>query len=120
MNVADSAMLPLSWYSGFALVLISEYEESELFVEAAEGTEASFGGLLPVDASVEIEELAYDAVDGCDYTAAFSLYPTSMDQLIRVADAGQMMPPKSTWFEPKLRDALTIHLIGDEQNGKSL
>jgi uncharacterized protein (DUF1015 family) len=61
-----------------------------------------------------------DAVDGCDYTAAFSLYPTSMDQLIRVADAGQMMPPKSTWFEPKLRDALTIHLIGDEQNGKSL
>lgn len=73
MNVADSAMLPLSWYSGFALVLISEYEESELFVEVAEGTEASFGGLLPVDASVEIEELAYDAVDGCETVMAFDI-----------------------------------------------
>ncbi|MCH3950082.1 MAG: DUF1015 family protein [Acidaminococcus sp.] len=61
-----------------------------------------------------------DAVDCGDYAVAFALYPTSMDQLIAVADSGRTMPPKSTWFEPKLRDALTIHLIGDEQNGKSL
>ena len=42
---------------------------------------------------------------------AFSMYPTTVDDLLRVADAGGIMPPKSTWFEPKLRDALLIHTI---------
>ena len=41
--------------------------------------------------------------------AAFSMYPTSMDELLSVADAGRLMPPKSTWFEPKLRSGLFIH-----------
>jgi len=40
---------------------------------------------------------------------AFSLYPTTMEQLIAVSDAGQVMPPKSTWFEPKLRSGLFVH-----------
>ena len=61
-----------------------------------------------------------DAVDGEDATVAFSMYPTAMDQLMDVADKGLVMPPKSTWFEPKLRDALTVHMIGDEQDGKNL
>ena len=42
---------------------------------------------------------------------AFSLYPTSMDELLAVADAGKLMPPKSTWFEPKLRSGLFIHQL---------
>ena len=42
---------------------------------------------------------------------AFSMYPTTVDQLMEIADAGGIMPPKSTWFEPKLRDALLIHDI---------
>jgi len=42
---------------------------------------------------------------------AFSLYPTTVEDLIRVSDAGGIMPPKSTWFEPKLRDGLLIHTI---------
>lgn len=42
---------------------------------------------------------------------AFSLYPTTIDDLLKVSDAGQIMPPKSTWFEPKLRDGLLIHEI---------
>ncbi|MEP6706337.1 MAG: DUF1015 family protein [Pyrinomonadaceae bacterium] len=42
---------------------------------------------------------------------AFSLYPTTIDDLLRVSDAGEIMPPKSTWFEPKLRDGLLIHCI---------
>ncbi len=42
---------------------------------------------------------------------AFSLFPVSVGDLMGIADAGQIMPPKSTWFEPKLRDALLIHLI---------
>ena len=50
-------------------------------------------------------EEAADASDGM----AFSMYPTSMDELLAVADAGMLMPPKSTWFEPKLRSGLFIH-----------
>jgi uncharacterized protein (DUF1015 family) len=46
------------------------------------------------------------------YAVAFSLYPTSLDQLIDVADAGEIMPPKSTWFEPKLRSGLLVRLYG--------
>ncbi|HXT63497.1 MAG TPA: DUF1015 family protein [Pyrinomonadaceae bacterium] len=42
---------------------------------------------------------------------AFSLYPTTIDDLLRVSDAGEIMPPKSTWFEPKLRDGLLSHEI---------
>lgn len=42
---------------------------------------------------------------------AFSMYPTSMDELLSVADAGLLMPPKSTWFEPKLKSGIFIHEI---------
>jgi uncharacterized protein (DUF1015 family) len=41
--------------------------------------------------------------------AAIAMYPTSLDELMAVADAGEIMPPKSTWFEPKLRSGLIIH-----------
>ena len=40
---------------------------------------------------------------------AFSMYPTTVAQLMDIADAGKIMPPKSTWFEPKLRDGLVTH-----------
>ena len=46
-----------------------------------------------------------------DMAAAFSMYPTSIQELLAVADAGRLMPPKSTWFEPKLRSGLFIHQI---------
>jgi uncharacterized protein (DUF1015 family) len=42
---------------------------------------------------------------------AFSMFPVSVDDLMSIADAGGIMPPKSTWFEPKLRDGLLVHLI---------
>ena len=42
---------------------------------------------------------------------AFSMYPTSMEQLFAVADAGMLMPPKSTWFEPKLRSGLLVNTL---------
>lgn len=42
---------------------------------------------------------------------AFSMFPTSLDELMEISDAGEIMPPKSTWFEPKLRDGLLSHLI---------
>jgi len=50
-------------------------------------------------------------VDSGGAAVAFSLYPVSVGDLMRVADAGGIMPPKSTWFEPKLRDGLLSHLI---------
>ena len=50
-------------------------------------------------------------VDDGSARVAFSLYPTTMDDLFAVSDAGEIMPPKSTWFEPKLKDGLFIHLI---------
>ncbi len=48
-------------------------------------------------------------VDSGEMAVAFALYPVSMDQLIRIADSGKIMPPKTTWFEPKLRSGLVIH-----------
>ncbi|MBO6102406.1 MAG: DUF1015 domain-containing protein, partial [Opitutales bacterium] len=53
----------------------------------------------------ELEKL----VDSGEFAVAFSMYPTTVAQLMAIADAGQIMPPKSTWFEPKLRSGLFIH-----------
>src|SRR5574344_2478834 len=50
-------------------------------------------------------------VDSGEMVAAFALYPVSMRELIRIADTGNIMPPKTTWFEPKLRSGLAIHKL---------
>jgi uncharacterized protein (DUF1015 family) len=50
-------------------------------------------------------------VNSGECVMAFSLYPVSIEQLFAIADTGNIMPPKSTWFEPKLRDGLVTHLI---------
>ena len=55
----------------------------------------------------ELEKL----VDQDGYAVAFSLYATTMEQIMKVADAGAIMPPKSTWFEPKLRSGLFVHTL---------
>jgi uncharacterized protein (DUF1015 family) len=57
--------------------------------------------------TAELEQL----VRSGKYAVAFSLYPVSVDDLMQVCDGGGIMPPKSTWFEPKLRDGLLSHLI---------
>jgi len=57
-----------------------------------------------------LEELEKRVGSG-EMAAAFSLYPVSIEQLFAIADSGNVMPPKSTWFEPKLRDGLLTHLI---------
>lgn len=60
-----------------------------------------------------IRGLAYleHKVDSGQFAVAFSCFPVSMQQLFDVADSGNIMPPKSTWFEPKIRDGLVLHLI---------
>ena len=60
------------------------------------------GGIRGLDVLAE-------AVDKAGDGAAFAMYPTSMEELLAVADAGLLMPPKSTWFEPKLRSGFFIH-----------
>jgi uncharacterized protein (DUF1015 family) len=62
------------------------------------------GGVRGTD---ELEKLVKEG----KAAAAFSLYPTTIEELLRVSDAGEIMPPKSTWFEPKLRDGLLSHQI---------
>ncbi len=57
-----------------------------------------------------LEELE-KRVNSGEMAVAFSLYPVSIQQLFEIADTGKVMPPKSTWFEPKLRDGLLTHLI---------
>ena len=50
-------------------------------------------------------------VNSGECACAFAMYPTTLDQLMAIADAGEIMPPKSTWFEPKLRDGLLVHTL---------
>jgi len=57
--------------------------------------------------TAELEKL----VNRGEYACAFSMFPTSIVDLMEIADAGGIMPPKSTWFEPKLRDAMFSHQI---------
>ncbi len=60
--------------------------------------------------TAELEKL----VNSGEYACAFSLFPTSIEDLMTIADGGGIMPPKSTWFEPKLRDAMFCHEIGPD------
>jgi uncharacterized protein (DUF1015 family) len=60
-----------------------------------------------IRSTAELEKL----VNSGEYACAFSMFPTSIEDLMSIADAGGIMPPKSTWFEPKLRDAMFCHLI---------
>jgi uncharacterized protein (DUF1015 family) len=62
------------------------------------------GGLTPIDSLVK-------KVDDGEFDALFTLFPTSIQELIQVADAGEVMPPKSTWFEPKFLAGLLIHKV---------
>jgi len=57
--------------------------------------------------TAELEKLVISG----EYACAFSMFPTSIEDLMQIADAGGIMPPKSTWFEPKLRDAMFCHMI---------
>ena len=56
-----------------------------------------------------LKELEYRC--NSDSAVAFVLHPVSIDDLLAVADSGQVMPPKSTWFEPKLRSGLVVRLL---------
>lgn len=70
-------------------------------------TSERIGFVGGIRGTAELERL----VNSGKYACAFSMFPTSIEDLMAIADAGGIMPPKSTWFEPKLRDAMFCHLI---------
>lgn len=76
------------------------------FVGGIRGLQALERRVRVLDASRSADEIAERGP-----AAAFALYPTAIDELLAVADAGLLMPPKSTWFEPKLRSGLFIHRL---------
>jgi uncharacterized protein (DUF1015 family) len=70
-------------------------------------TSKRIGFVGGIRGTVELERL----VNSGEYACAFYMFPTSIEDLMAIADAGGLMPPKSTWFEPKLRDAMFCHMI---------
>ncbi len=70
-------------------------------------TDARISFIGGIRGMVELEKL----VDRGDCAVAFSLYPPTVGEMMAVADAGKVMPPKSTWFEPKLLSGLFVHLL---------
>ncbi len=68
-------------------------------------TNANIAFVGGIRGTEELERL----VDAGEAEIAFSMFPTSIDELLDVSDAGELMPPKSTWFEPKLRSGLFVH-----------
>ncbi|ABS59953.1 MULTISPECIES: DUF1015 domain-containing protein [Fervidobacterium] len=62
------------------------------------------GGILGIEELIRL-------VDSGSFKVAFAMYPTSIDDLLKVSDEGKIMPPKSTWFEPKLKSGIVVHLI---------
>ena len=69
--------------------------------------------LKPSEAQKEMVQALADRVDDGSMAVAFSMFPTTMEDLMDIADAGAIMPPKSTWFEPKLRSGLFIHKLSE-------
>ncbi len=74
------------------------------------GTRGRTGGSTS-SAVFAVPRPSTDLVDRGSAAVAFAMHPVSVEDLMGIADAGGIMPPKSTWFEPKLRDGLLSHLI---------
>jgi len=89
------------------VTLLQKYVLDPIFGIADPRTSTRINFVGGIRGTGELEKL----VNSGEYACAFSMYPTSIDDLMEIADAGGIMPPKSTWFEPKLRDAMFCHLL---------
>jgi uncharacterized protein (DUF1015 family) len=90
------------------VTLLQKHVLEPLFGIADPRTSQRLSFVGGIRGTAELEKL----VNSGEYACAFSLFPTRIEDLMTIADAGGIMPPKSTWFEPKLRDALFCHMIG--------
>ena len=89
------------------VTLLQKYVLAPLFGIDDPRTSKRINFVGGIRGTAELEKL----VNSGDYACAFSMFPTSIEDLMTIADAGGIMPPKSTWFEPKLRDAMFCHMI---------
>ncbi len=89
------------------VTLLQKYVLAPLFGIDDPRTSKRINFVGGIRGTAELEKL----VNTGEYACAFSMFPTSIDDLMIIADAGGIMPPKSTWFEPKLRDAMFCHQI---------
>ncbi|HAM71284.1 MAG TPA: DUF1015 domain-containing protein [Verrucomicrobiales bacterium] len=89
------------------VTLLQKYVLAPLFGIDDPRTSKRINFVGGIRGTAELEKL----VKGGEYQCAFSMFPTSIEDLMSIADAGGIMPPKSTWFEPKLRDAMFCHQI---------
>ena len=89
------------------MTLLQKYVLEPIFgiTDPRTSTRVNFVG--GIRGQAELERL----VNNGEYACAFSMFPTSIEDLMAIADAEGLMPPKSTWFEPKLRDAMFCHTI---------
>jgi len=89
------------------VTLLQKYVLDPIFgiTDPRTSTRISFVG--GIRGTAELEKV----VQSGQYACAFSLFPTGIEDLMAVADAGGLMPPKSTWFEPKLRDGMFCHQL---------
>ncbi len=92
---------------GLDVTLLQKYVLDPIFGIEDPRTSKRINFVGGIRGTTELEKL----VDDGQYACAFSMFPTRIEDLMAVADAGGIMPPKSTWFEPKLRDAMFCHLI---------
>ena len=96
-----------SYGEGLDVSILQNYLLSPVFGIEDPRTDNNVDFIGGIRGTKELEKL----VDSGKAEVAFSMYPVSIDDLINISDANEVMPPKSTWFEPKLRDGLLIHLI---------
>jgi uncharacterized protein (DUF1015 family) len=89
------------------VTLLQKYVLDPIFGIGDPRTSTRINFVGGIRGTAELEKL----VNGGAYACAFSMFPTSIEDLMTIADAGGIMPPKSTWFEPKLRDAMFCRLI---------
>ena len=89
------------------VTLLQKYVLAPLFGIDDPRTSKRINFVGGIRGTAELEKL----VNSGEYACAFSMFPTGIEELMAIADAGGIMPPKSTWFEPKLRDAMFCHMI---------
>ena len=87
------------------MALLQKFVLEEIFGITDIRTDKRIDFVGGIRGTEELEKL----VDSGDWKLAFSMYPTQMSDLLAVADAKKIMPPKSTWFEPKLLSGLFLH-----------
>lgn len=89
------------------VTLLQKYVLGPIFGIEDQRTSKRINFVGGIRGAAELEKL----VNSAEYACAFSMFPTSIEDLMTIAEAGGIMPPKSTWFEPKLRDAMFCHMI---------